>query len=109
MTTVPQYAPPRPGHPWCGYRLPVERLADIPDPGPGPQTAGSVAAALRAAIAAGWFRQGEKLPPYTAIARRYDTSPDTVRCGVVMLEGTGEVQVRRHHGAYVRAAGRQAT
>lgn len=62
--------------------------------------------ALRADIAAGTYRPGDRLPPERELVERFDVSRLTVREAIIGMEILGLVEARRGSGVYVgRPAG----
>lgn len=71
--------------------------------GPGALWAG-IADALRAEIASGARRPGDRLPTEAALARRFGVNRHTVRRALAALAQEGLVRSRRGAGAFVAAA-----
>lgn len=61
----------------------------------------SIAAALRADIAAGQYRPGDRLPTEAALARRFGVNRHTVRHALSGLVKDGTITTRRGAGAFV--------
>src|SRR5690348_13515148 len=61
-----------------------------------------VARELVAAIAAGRYAIGDRLPAERELALEFDVSRPTVREAIIALEAQGLVEVRLGSGAYVR-------
>jgi GntR family transcriptional regulator len=57
---------------------------------------------LRAAIAAGFWKEGEKIPPEIELARVTPFSLGTVQKALKALEADGVLQRRQGHGTFVR-------
>ena len=57
--------------------------------------------ALRADIAAGSYRPGDRLPPERELVERFDVSRLTVREAIIGMEILGLVEARRGSGVYV--------
>ena len=56
---------------------------------------------LRARIAAGEFRPGERLPTYRVLSEHYDVTVTTVQKAVLLLQGAGLVVGVQGVGLYV--------
>ncbi|MEL6609947.1 MAG: phosphonate metabolism transcriptional regulator PhnF [Pseudomonadota bacterium] len=63
----------------------------------------SIADALRADLAEGRYRPGDKLPTEAALAERFGVNRHTVRHGLSALVDQGLVRTRRGAGAFVAA------
>lgn len=63
----------------------------------------AIAGALRADIAEGRYRPGDKLPTEAALAERFGVNRHTVRHGLSALTREGLVRTRRGAGAFVAA------
>ncbi len=63
----------------------------------------TIAGALRAAIAEGQYPEGSKLPPETALAKRFGVNRHTVRHALAALAQDGLVHSRRGAGTFVLA------
>lgn len=63
---------------------------------------------VRAAIAAGDLRPGDRLPSVRAAARESRVNPNTVSKAYRALEGSGFVELRRGAGVYVAPRARDA-
>lgn len=63
----------------------------------------SIAGTLRAEIAQGLYRPGDKLPTEAALAARFGVNRHTVRHALTALAGDGTVHSRRGAGVFVTA------
>lgn len=80
----------------------AQRLPDL-EPGGPRDVSVRIASAVRTALAAGMFRQGEPLPAIGAIAHRYHAGPATVTRALRALAEEGvivHVRDRRPRPAY---------
>lgn len=59
---------------------------------------------IDAAIREGAFRDGERLPPVVAMARRLGVARPTVRAALRQLEAAGRIELRPGAGAFVGRA-----
>ena len=64
----------------------------------------SIIAALQADIAAGRFREGDRLPPERLLVDRFQVSRLTIREAMIGMEILGLVEARRGSGVYVTSA-----
>jgi DNA-binding FadR family transcriptional regulator len=62
-----------------------------------------VARRVRAMIARGDFGDGDRLPPISEMARRFEVSISTVREALRTLEAVAVVEFRQGTGVYVRS------
>jgi DNA-binding GntR family transcriptional regulator len=86
--------------PSSGYQPPPEwrvRYGELEKPRE------QVARFLRAAIDAGTFRPGSKLPSNIELGAAYGTSPEVVRLATAILADEGRVVVRPRYGTFVAA------
>lgn len=65
-----------------------------------------IAADIRARIAAGDLRPGDKVPSTAKLAEQYGLNPTSVRSAITMLQSEGLIERRRGSGTYVRATTR---
>ena len=63
----------------------------------------NIIAALQADIAAGRFREGDRLPPERVLVERFQVSRLTIREAMIGMEILGLVAARRGSGVYVTA------
>lgn len=64
----------------------------------------SIADSLRAEIAAGHYRPGDRLPTETGLAARFGVNRHTVRHAIASLAETGVLRTRRGAGVFVASA-----
>lgn len=64
----------------------------------------SIADSLRAEIAAGHYRSGDRLPTETELAARFGVNRHTVRHAIASLAETGVLRTRRGTGVFVASA-----
>ncbi|MGN7868598.1 phosphonate metabolism transcriptional regulator PhnF [Paracoccus sp. 22332] len=64
----------------------------------------SIADSLRAEIAAGHYRSGDRLPTETELAARFGVNRHTVRHAIASLAETGVLRTRRGAGVFVASA-----
>lgn len=64
----------------------------------------SIADSLRAEIAAGHYRPGDRLPTETQLAARFGVNRHTVRHAIASLAETGVLRTRRGAGVFVASA-----
>lgn len=61
----------------------------------------NIIVALQADIAAGRFREGDRLPPERLLVERFQVSRLTIREAMIGMEILGQVEARRGSGVYV--------
>ena len=76
------------------------------DPTPRPSLVDDTELALRAWLAAGAHRAGDRLPPELELAAMLGVSRGTLRTALDRLEETGEITRRQGSGTYVGKAAR---
>jgi len=60
---------------------------------------------LKAMIACGAYREGDRLPTLRVFAEQFNTTLSTARNGMLELEKLGLLEIRRSDGVYVKANG----